>query len=200
MAHFTNITSHAVAIPSNDIDTDQIVPARYLKVTDKAGLGTALFADWRYNPDGSPKPEFVLNTPDARGAQILLAGDNFGCGSSREHAPWALTGYGFRAVVSTSFADIFRSNALKNGLLPIVVDGDVHAELMELVSRAPRTELAVDLERQTLTLPTGRAVSFPIDAFSKTCLLKGTDELGYLLSFEREIAAFESADGSRPGT
>jgi 3-isopropylmalate/(R)-2-methylmalate dehydratase small subunit len=199
MAHFTNFKSHAVAIPSNDIDTDQIVPARYLKVTDKAGLGAALFADWRYNPDGSPKPEFVLNTPDARGAQILLAGDNFGCGSSREHAPWALTGYGFRAVVSTSFADIFRSNALKNGLLPIVVDGDLHAELMELV-RAPRTELAVDLERQTLTLPTGRAVSFPIDAFSKTCLLKGTDELGYLLSFEREIAAFESADGSRSGT
>jgi 3-isopropylmalate/(R)-2-methylmalate dehydratase small subunit len=200
MAHFTKIKSHAVAIPSNDIDTDQIVPARYLKMTDKAGLGAALFADWRYNPDGSPKPEFVLNTPDALGAQILLAGDNFGCGSSREHAPWALTGYGFRAVVSTSFADIFRNNALKNGLLPIVVDGDVHAELMTLIARAPQAELAVDLEPQTLTLPTGRAVSFPIDPFSKTCLLKGTDELGYLLSFEREIAAFERAEGSRSGT
>jgi 3-isopropylmalate/(R)-2-methylmalate dehydratase small subunit len=193
MAQFTRIKSHAVAIPSNDIDTDQIIPARYLKATDKAGLGAALFADWRYNTDGSPKPDFVLNTPDARSAQILVAGDNFGCGSSREHAPWALTGYGFRAVVSTSFADIFRNNALKNGLLPIVVDGDVHDELMDLVARTPRAELAVDLEPQTLTLPTGRAVSFPIDPFSKSCLLKGTDELGYLLAFEREIAAFERA-------
>src|SRR4249920_3850728 len=146
MAQFTTITSHAVAIPSNDIDTDQIVPARYLKVTDKAGLGAALFADWRYNADGSPKPDFVLNTPGAKGAQILLAGDNFGCGSSREHAPWALTGFGFRVVVSTSFADIFQNNALKNGLLPISVDREAHAELMALVARSPRTELAVDLE------------------------------------------------------
>ena len=199
-AHFTPVKSHAVVIPSNDIDTDQIVPARYLKMTDKAGLGAALFADWRYNPDGSPKPEFVLNTPNARGAQILLVGDNFGCGSSREHAPWALTGYGFRAVVSTSFADIFRNNALKNGLLPIVVDGDVHGELMSLVARPPQAELTIDLERQTLTLPTGRTVSFPIDPFSKTCLLEGTDELGYLLSFEREIAAFEDGESSRSGT
>jgi 3-isopropylmalate/(R)-2-methylmalate dehydratase small subunit len=196
MTPFTNIKSHAIAIPSNDIDTDQIIPARYLKVTDKAGLGSALFADWRYNADGSPKPEFVLNTPNARGAQILVAGDNFGCGSSREHAPWALTGFGFRAVISTSFADIFRNNALKNGLLPIVVDRDVHAELMNSVARSPQAELAVDLEGQTLTLPSGRAVAFPIDAFSKTCLLNGTDELGYLLSFEREIAAFESTAGS----
>ena len=199
MAQFTKFKSHAVAIPSNDIDTDQIVPARYLKMTDKAGLGAALFADWRYNPDGSPKPEFVLNTPDAQGAQILLAGDNFGCGSSLEHAPWALAGYGFRAVVSTSFADIFRNNALKNGLLPIVVDGDVHAELMNLIGRTPHAELAVDLESQALTLPSGRAVPFPIDPFSKSCLLNGTDELGYLLSFEREIAAFEAAERSRPG-
>jgi 3-isopropylmalate/(R)-2-methylmalate dehydratase small subunit len=199
MTQFTNVTSHAVAIPTNDIDTDQIIPARYLKVTDKAGLGAALFADWRYDAAGSPKPEFVLNTPDARSAKILLAGDNFGCGSSREHAPWALTGYGFRAVISTSFADIFRNNALKNGLLPIEVDGSVHAELMDLVSRDPHAQLAVDLEHQTLTLPGGRAVSFPIDPFSKTCLLKGTDELGYLLSFERQIAAFEAAAGSRPG-
>jgi 3-isopropylmalate/(R)-2-methylmalate dehydratase small subunit len=199
MAQFTNFTSHAVAIPSNDIDTDQIIPARYLKVTDKAGLGAALFADWRYNADGSPKPDFVLNTPNAQSAQILLAGDNFGCGSSREHAPWALAGYGFRAVVSTSFADIFRNNALKNGLLPIVVDRDVHAELMESVTRTPQARLSVDLERQTLTLPAGRDVSFPIDPFSKTCLLKGTDELGYLLSFEREIAAFENSGRARPG-
>jgi len=193
MDQFTSITSHAVAIPSNDIDTDQIVPARYLKMTDKAGLGAALFADWRYNADGSPKPDFILNTPGAQGAQILLAGDNFGCGSSREHAPWALTGFGFRAVVSTSFADIFQNNALKNGLLPIIVTPDVHAELMALVARTPGSEFVVDLEKQTFTLPGGRAVSFAIDPFSKTCLLKGTDELGYLLSFERQIAAFESA-------
>src|SRR3954466_631018 len=163
MAHFTTLTSHAVAIPSNDIDTDQIIPARYLKVTDKAGLGAALFADWRYSADGSPKPDFVLNTPRATGAQILVAGDNFGCGSSREHAPWALTGFGFRAVISTSFADIFRNNALKNSLLPIVVNGDVHGELMNIIARTPQAELMVDLETQTLTLPSGRAVSFPID-------------------------------------
>jgi 3-isopropylmalate/(R)-2-methylmalate dehydratase small subunit len=192
MAHFTVITSRVVSIPSNDIDTDQIIPARYLKVTDKAGLGSALFADWRYNPDGSPKPEFVLNTPAAQGVQILLAGDNFGCGSSREHAPWALTGFGFRAVISTSFADIFSNNALKNGLLPIVVDADVHAELADMVARAPQTELVVDLAQQTLTLPGNRAISFAIDGFAKACLLKGTDELGYLLSFEKEIAAFEA--------
>jgi 3-isopropylmalate/(R)-2-methylmalate dehydratase small subunit len=196
MAQFTTIKSHAVAIPSNDIDTDQIIPARFLKVTDKSGLGAALFSDWRYNADGSPKAGFVLNTPDAEGARILLAGDNFGCGSSREHAPWALTGFGFRAVISTSFADIFRNNALKNGLLPVVVDAALHAELMDLVARAPRTELRIDLESQTLNLPDGRSVSFAIDPFSKTCLLKGTDELGYILSFERDIAAFEAAHGS----
>jgi 3-isopropylmalate/(R)-2-methylmalate dehydratase small subunit len=196
MAHFSTIKSRAVAIPLNDIDTDQIIPARYLKVTDKAGLGDGLFADWRYNPDGSAKTEFVLNSPAARGAEILVAGDNFGCGSSREHAPWALTGFGFRAVVSTSFADIFRNNALKNGLLPIIVDSGVHAAVLKLVIEAPRSEFEVDLERQSLTLPTGRAVSFPIDAFAKTCLLKGTDELGYLLSFEREISAFERARAS----
>lgn len=193
MAQFTTITSHAVAIPSNDIDTDQIVPARYLKMTDKAGLGAALFADWRYNADGSPKADFILNTAIAQGAQVLLAGDNFGCGSSREHAPWALTGFGFRVVISTSFADIFQNNALKNGLLPIIVTPDVHAGLMALVAATPRAEFAVDLETQTLTLPGGRAVSFAIDPFSKTCLLKGTDELGYLLAFENQIAAFEAA-------
>src|SRR5512134_1614030 len=199
MAQFTTLTSHVMPLPVNDIDTDQIIPAQFLKVTDKNGLADALFFHWRYNDDKSPKADFVLNRPEAKGAQILLAGDNFGCGSSREHAPWALTGYGFRAVVSTSFADIFRRNALKNGLLPIAVDDDVHAELMESVARAPRARMSVDLERQTLTLPTGREVSFPIDPFSKTCLLKGTDELGYLLSFEREIAAFEHAERARSG-
>jgi 3-isopropylmalate/(R)-2-methylmalate dehydratase small subunit len=192
MEQFTNFTSRVVAIPSNDIDTDQIIPARFLKVTDKSGLGAALFSDWRYNADGSPRPDFVLNTPAARGVQILLAGDNFGCGSSREHAPWALTGFGFRAVISTSFADIFCNNALKNGLLPIVVDEETHAELTQLVDRTPDAELAVDLPAQTLTLPGGRKVSFPIDAFSKTCLLKGTDELGYIMSFESAIAAHEA--------
>jgi 3-isopropylmalate/(R)-2-methylmalate dehydratase small subunit len=191
MAQFTTLTSRLVALPINDIDTDQIIPARFLKVTDKAGLGAALFADWRYNADGSPKPDFVLNTPDAQGAQILLAGDNFGCGSSREHAPWALTGFGFRAVISTSFADIFRNNSLKNGLLPIIVDTDTHVELMDLLEEAPRAELTVDLASQTVTLPGGRTVSFPIDGFSKACLLKGTDELGYIQSFEDQIAAYE---------
>lgn len=193
MAQFTPLTSRLVALPINDIDTDQIIPAQFLKVTDKAGLGSALFFHWRYNADGSPNPDFVLNRPEAQGAQILLAGDNFGCGSSREHAPWALTAYGFRAVISTSFADIFRGNALKNGLLPIIVDKDTHTELLELAAEAPQAELTVDLEAQTLTLPGDRAVTFPIDAFSKACLLKGTDELGYILSFEDRIAAYEAA-------
>ncbi|MGQ0602965.1 MAG: 3-isopropylmalate dehydratase small subunit [Anaerolineales bacterium] len=193
MAQFTQLISRFVTLPVNDIDTDQIIPAQFLKVTDKNGLGAALFHSWRYNADGSPKADFVLNTPQAQGAQILLAGDNFGCGSSREHAPWALTGFGFRAVISTSFADIFRSNSLKNGLLPIVVDKDTHAELIDLSEEAPRAELAVDLESQTVTLPGGRTVSFPIDGFSKASLLKGTDELGYILSFEDKIAAYEAA-------
>jgi 3-isopropylmalate/(R)-2-methylmalate dehydratase small subunit len=180
-------------LPANDVDTDQIIPARFLKATDKNGMGANLFADWRYNADGSPKADFVLNQPEYQGTQILLVGDNFGCGSSREHAPWALAGYGFRAVISTSFADIFRNNALKNGLLPIVVDKDTHAELLDLTEEAPRAELTVDLATQTLTLPGGRAVSFPIDGFSKTCLLRGTDELGYLLSFEKKITDYEAA-------
>src|SRR4051794_5059987 len=153
MAQFTRITSYAVAIPSNDIDTDQIVPARYLKVTDKSGLGAALFADWRYSPDGSAKPEFVLNTPGAQGAQILLAGDNFGCGSSREHAPWALTGYGFRAVISTSFADIFRGNSLKNSLLPIIVPPEAHKALFAALEADPATAVTVNLLERSVILP-----------------------------------------------
>ena len=197
MKKFTTLTGRILAMPVDNIDTDQIIPARFLKTISKEGLDKQLFNDWRYDAEGNPKPDFILNTPGAQGAQILLAGDNFGCGSSREHAPWALTGFGFRAVVSTSFADIFQNNSLKNGLLPIIVAPDVHAELMALVARAPRTELTVDLDKQTLTLPAGRAVSFPIDPFSKACLLKGTDELGYLLSFERQIAAFESAQRSQ---
>jgi 3-isopropylmalate/(R)-2-methylmalate dehydratase small subunit len=195
MPKFTTLTSRVVVLPVNDIDTDQIIPARYLKATDKLGMGDNLFADWRYNPDGSPKPDFVLNKPESQGAQILLAGDNFGCGSSREHAPWALTGFGFRAVISTSFADIFRNNSLKNGLLPIIVDVQTHRDLFDLLEEVPNAELAVDLASQTLTLPTGKKISFPIDGFAKTCLLKGTDELGYLQSFENQIAAYEREHG-----
>jgi len=193
MAHFTTLTSRIVPLPIKDIDTDQILPARYMKATDKNGMGDHLFADWRYNTDGSPMSDFILNQPESRGAQILLAGDNFGCGSSREHAPWALTGYGFRAVISTSFADIFRNNALKNGLLPIIVDVGVHHALFDLLAEVPNAELTIDLADQTVNLPNGKKASFPIDPFSKTCLLKGLDELGYLLSFEKQIAEYEVA-------
>ena len=190
MAQFTTLTSRVMPLPVNDIDTDQIIPARFLKATDKKGMGDNLFADWRYNSDGSPKADFVLNQPNSKGAQILLAGDNFGCGSSREHAPWALTGFGFKAVISTSFADIFRNNSLKNGLIPIIVDDTTHKMLFDLVEEAPRAELTVDLATQTLSYPGGSA-TFPIDPFNKTCLLNGVDELGYILGFEKEIAEFE---------
>jgi len=191
MAQFTTLTSRVVPLPVNDIDTDQIIPARFLKATDKNGMGDNLFADWRYHADGSPKADFILNKPEAAGCQILLAGDNFGCGSSREHAPWALTGYGFRAVISTSFADIFRNNALKNGLLPIIVDEETHKLLLDLADEAPRAELTIDLASQTLSYP-GGSVTFPIDPFNKTCLLNGVDELGYIMGFEKEITAFEA--------
>jgi 3-isopropylmalate/(R)-2-methylmalate dehydratase small subunit len=191
MAQFTTLTSRVVPLPVNDVDTDQIIPARFLKATDKNGMGDNLFADWRYNSDGSPQADFVLNKPESKGVQILLAGDNFGCGSSREHAPWALTAYGFRAVISTSFADIFRSNSLKNGLIPIIVDEATHRMLFELIEEVPETELTVDLASQTLSFPHG-SVTFPIDPFNKTCLLNGVDELGYILGFEKEIAKYEA--------
>lgn len=190
MAQFTTLNSRVVPLPMNDIDTDQIIPAQFLKVPDKNGLADALFFHWRYNDDRSPKADFVLNKPEHQGAQILLAGDNFGCGSSREHAPWALTSYGFRAVISTSFADIFRNNSLKNGLIPIIVNNETHKVLFDLVEEVPTVELTVDLEAQTLSFP-GGSVTFPIDPFNKTCLLNGVDELGYIMSFEKEIAAFE---------
>ena len=177
-------------LPVNDIDTDQIIPAQFLKVTDKNNLAEALFFNWRYNDDKSPKADFVLNKPESAGCQILLAGDNFGCGSSREHAPWALTSYGFRAVISTSFADIFRNNALKNGLIPIIVDEATHKMLFDYVEEVPNAEFTVDLASQTLSYPNG-SVEFPIDSFNKTCLLNGTDELGYIMSFEKDIAAYE---------
>jgi 3-isopropylmalate/(R)-2-methylmalate dehydratase small subunit len=189
---YTALTSRLVALPIDNIDTDQIIPARYLKVTDKAGLGEGLFSDWRYHPDGTPRSGFVLNRLENQGAQILLAGDNFGCGSSREHAPWALIGYGFRAIISTSFADIFRNNALKNGLLPICVDAGTTARLLKLVENSPTVELTIDLAAQTLTLPGSEAVIFPVDSFAKTCLLNGLDELNYILSFSDKITAYES--------
>lgn len=200
MEAFTKLTSRVVAIPTTDIDTDQIIPARFLKTISKIGLGKNLFADWRYEEDGSPKPDFVLNQPEAQGAQILLAGDNFGCGSSREHAPWALMDYGFRAIVSTSFADIFRNNSLKNGLLPIEVDEETHQQLMSLVEEDPDLTLSVDLEAQAVTLPDGRVVDFPIDSFSKTCLLEGLDQLGYLQKQLDATRAYEATHSARVNT
>lgn len=181
----------------NDIDTDQIIPARYLKVTDKNGLGEACFADWRYDSGGDPKEDFVLNFPEYRDASVLIAGNNFGCGSSREHAPWALLGAGFKAVVSTYFADIFRNNALKNGLLPVVVDPETHKQLASLAEEDPSTRVQVDLEKQVVVLPDGREVTFPIDGFSRHCLLNGVDQLGYLLNMEADVQSYETSVGDR---
>jgi 3-isopropylmalate/(R)-2-methylmalate dehydratase small subunit len=192
MPTYTRFRSSAVLLPVENIDTDQIIPARYLKVTDKVGIGNHVFHDWRYNADGSLREDFVLNTDHARSSKILVAGNNFGCGSSREHAPWALTGFGFRAVISTSFADIFRNNALKNGLLPIVVKPEVHTHIATLLRSTPTAEFDVDLASETLTLPDGTAVQFPIEAFSKHCLLNGVDEMGYIMQFEEQIRAFEA--------
>jgi len=189
MEKFTPFESRMVMILRDNIDTDQIIPARFLKTISKVGLGDQLFYDWRYDAEGKPKPDFVLNQPEAKACQVLLAGDNFGCGSSREHAPWALTQYGFRAVISTSFADIFKGNSLKNSLLPIVVPADAHAELM----KSPDAPVKVDLASQTLTLPSGRKVEFPVDGFPKHCLLEGIDELGYIQQQEPAIAAYEAA-------
>jgi 3-isopropylmalate/(R)-2-methylmalate dehydratase small subunit len=193
MEPFTKLTSRLVPLPIDNIDTDIIVPARFLKVTDKAGMDQYLFRDWRFEADGTPKPDFILNQERAQGAQILLAGKNFGSGSSREHAPWALMAFGFRAVISTSFADIFNGNALKNGLLPVVVPADVHADLFRLVERDAEATVAVDLASQTLTLPGGRTASFPIDNFSKQCLLAGVDQLGYVLKQEDHIRSYEAS-------
>ena len=200
MEPFKTLISRVVAMPAENIDTDQIIPARFLKTTSKVGLGDNLFADWRYNADGTPRPDFPLNRPEAESAQILLAGDNFGCGSSREHAPWALTGFGFQAVISTSFADIFRNNALKNGLLPVVVDAKTHWQLLSLVEEEPDMQISIDLESQTLRLPDGRQIPFPLDGFSKVCLLEGVDQLGYLLKHEARVAAFEQAHPARVDT
>jgi 3-isopropylmalate/(R)-2-methylmalate dehydratase small subunit len=191
MEPFRKLTSDLIPLSHDNVDTDQIIPARYLKVTDKSGLAEGLFSDWRYHPDGSPDPQFALNRPECQGAQIILAGDNFGCGSSREHAPWALVDWGIRAVVSTSFADIFRNNALKNGLVPVVVDKTIHAELFELVIEDCDTQVTIDLEQKELVLPNGNCVQFPIDSFSRYCLLDGVDQLGYLLKQEEQITQYE---------
>jgi 3-isopropylmalate/(R)-2-methylmalate dehydratase small subunit len=192
MDKFIAFTSRLAPLPIDNIDTDQIIPARFLKTISKAGLGDQLFYDWRYDAAGNPKADFLLNRPEGRAAHVLLAGDNFGCGSSREHAPWALTQYGFRAVISTSFADIFRGNSLKNSLLPIIVPPDAHKALFAAVDADPGATVTVDLERQTLTLPDGSSVTFPIDEFAKHCMLEGIDELGYILQQEPAIAAFET--------
>ncbi len=189
MEKFTTLTTKTVVLPTQNIDTDQIIPARFLKVTDKEGLGKALFSDWRYEKDGSPKPEFVLNKPEAKGAQVLVGGDNFGCGSSREHAPWALADFGFKAVVSSSIADIFRNNATKNGVLPIVVPAEVHRKLLE----SPGMTVTVDLEGTELRLADGTKARFPIDPFARYRMLNGIDELGFLLNQDEKITAFEDA-------
>jgi 3-isopropylmalate/(R)-2-methylmalate dehydratase small subunit len=194
-------TSKVVPLPAENVDTDQIVPARYLKVTDKAGLAEALFRDWRFNEDGSLRePRFVLDRPEMAGRRILLVGDNFGAGSSREHAPWALTAWGVRAILSTSFADIFRSNSLKNSVLPIVIDPATHARLFELLAADPDAQLTVDLAEQGILLPDGSTVEFDIDPFAKAMILAGTDELGYLLAKEPQIDAWEAAHPARVNT
>lgn len=193
MEPFTPFASKLAPLPRVNVDTDQITPARFLKSSRAAGgYGEILFYDWRYDEAGEPRPEFVLNRPDHQGARVLLAGDNFGCGSSRETAPWALVEHGFRAVVSSSFADIFGTNALKNGLLPITVGEEVLEELFRRVEEDPEVRVEVDLAEQRLTLPGGRRVSFPIDPFYRQCLLEGVDQLGYLLGRIPEVEAYEA--------
>lgn len=194
MDALTTLRSRTVVLPIRDIDTDQIIPARFLTTTTREGLGEALFQDLRYDQDGAERTEFPLNDPAARDCRILVAGNNFGCGSSREHAPWALLDYGFKAVISTEFADIFRNNSLKNGLLPIIVDQDTHDWLVA----HPGVELHVDVEASRLQLPDSRAVEYPIDAFARYCLTQGIDQLGYLLNQSDAIAAFEETRPWKP--
>lgn len=191
MQTFQTLKSRMIPLPFNDVDTDQIIPAHYLKVTDKKGLADGLFAGWRYTSSGEEDPDFSLNDPQYRDSVILLAGDNFGCGSSREHAPWALTQWGIRAIISTSFADIFRNNALKNGLLPVEIPSKVHKQLFGFINDDPYCEVTLDLIAQVLILPDGAKTEFPIDPFSKSCLLEGIDPLGYLLSHQDLIMSFE---------
>jgi 3-isopropylmalate/(R)-2-methylmalate dehydratase small subunit len=191
MQSFQKISSNIIPIPFNNIDTDQIIPARYLKVTDKNGLAEGLFHSWRYDKFGIPQSTFPLNRPEYQEAVILAAGDNFGCGSSREHAPWALTSWGFRVIISSSFADIFRNNALKNGLLPVQVDPDTLNLIFEISINDPSARFSIDLSVQELIMPDGSNINFPIDNFNKICLLEGLDQLGYIRKFENEIYAYE---------
>lgn len=197
MEKFTAFESKVVVFPVDNIDTDQIIPARFLKTISKVGLGDQLFYDYRYDAEGKPKPDFVLNQPGTKERQVLLAGDNFGCGSSREHAPWALTQFGFRAIISTSFADIFKNNSLKNGLLPVEVSPEVHAKLLAVAATGT---VKIDLATQTLTYAAGETAHFPVDAFSKNCLLEGVDELGYILKKADDIAAYEAKRESKLST
>jgi 3-isopropylmalate/(R)-2-methylmalate dehydratase small subunit len=193
---FTTLDATFVVLPADNVDTDQIIPARFLKVTDKRGLGDSLFADWRALPDGRPNVDFPLNRPDARGARVLVAGANFGCGSSREHAPWALVGWGLRAIVAQSFADIFRQNAMKNGLLPVAVDASFQGRLVEARRTDPSARIRIDLPAQTIALvgvAGGPSAGFEIDPFAKECLVHGIDELGYLLARLEDIQRYESA-------
>ncbi len=187
MNPITKLTSKTVALPAANIDTDQIIPARFLTTTTREGLGRSLFADWRYDAQGRPVAEFALNRPESQGCRILVAGRNIGCGSSREHAPWALLDYGFQAVISTEIADIFRNNSLKNGLVPVVVDESTSQWLLH----NPGAEVTIDIAATTLTLPSGTQVKFPLESFSRYCLLNGVDELGFLLAREQEISAYE---------
>lgn len=187
MQPISSLTSKTVVLDANDVDTDQIIPARFLTTTSREGLGKHLFHDWRFNADGTPDDAFILNRPEAAGCTILVAGRNFGCGSSREHAPWALLDYGVQAVVSTEIADIFRSNALKNGFLPVVIDAEPHRWLMD----NPGAEVTIDVEKSVLRLPDGTTVSYPIDDFARYCLLEGIDQLGFLRKHADDITRFE---------
>ena len=197
MKPLTSLTSSCVVLHAANVDTDQIIPARFLKTVERRGLGAYLFADWRLDERGRPRPDFPLNSPGAAGAAILVAGHNFGCGSSREHAPWALLDFGFRAVISTGFADIFRNNALKTGLLPVALSPSVHAALLDQLAESPRAPVTIDLESQTATLPDGTKHAFAVDPFARHCLLNGVDELGFLLGEETAIAAYESTHPAR---
>ncbi|HEX5862873.1 MAG TPA: 3-isopropylmalate dehydratase small subunit [Casimicrobiaceae bacterium] len=194
---FTTLTSSCLVLPAENVDTDQIIPARFLKTVERRGLGAHLFADWRVDERGVERPEFPLNAPGARDAAILVAGHNFGCGSSREHAPWALLDFGFRAVISTGFADIFRNNALKTGLLPVALSKSAHSALLEQLAESPRAPVTIDLDSQTATLPDGTAHAFTVDPFARHCLLNGVDELGFLLGQDAAIAGYESTHTSR---
>ena len=200
MRPFTSLTSSCVVLRAENVDTDQIIPARFLKTIDREGLGEHLFADWRVDERGEARPDFALNSPLARVASILVAGHNFGCGSSREHAPWALLDFGFRGIISTGFADIFRNNAVKNGLLPVTLDPAAYARLLDQLTRSPAAQVTIELATQTATLPDGSSHTFPVDPFAKHCLLNGVDELGFLLGEESAIAAYESAHPARVST